>query len=65
MDFLKIARDDVNLVSISSSFHNVAPRYENAFWPVLVLSRGIFASLFQWRKEYDDSEHLLKISPKY
>ena len=36
-----MARDDANLVSLFSSFHNFAPRYENAFWPVLVLSRGI------------------------
>ena len=41
MNFLKVARDDANLVSLFSSFHNFAPRYENAFWPVLVLSRGI------------------------
>ena len=41
MDFLKVAKDDTNLVSLSSSFHNFAPRYENTFWPVLVLSRGI------------------------
>ena len=41
MDFLKVAKNDANLVSLSNSFHNFAPRYENAFWPVLVLSRGI------------------------
>ena len=41
MDFLKVAKDDANLVSLSSSFHNFAPRYENAFWPVLIFSRGI------------------------
>ena len=41
MDFLKVAKDDANLVSLSSSFHDFAPRYENAFWPVLVLSKGI------------------------
>ena len=41
MDFLKVAKDDANLVSLSSSFHNFAPRYENAFWLVLVLRRGI------------------------
>ena len=47
MDFLKLAKDDANLVSLSSSFNNFAARYENAFWPVLVLSRGIckFASV--------------------
>ena len=41
MNFLKVARDGANLVSLFSSFYNFAPRYENAFWPVLVLSRGI------------------------
>ena len=39
MDFLKVARDGANLVSLFSSFHNCAPRYENAFWPVRVLKR--------------------------
>ena len=38
--FVKVAKDDANLVSLLSAFHNFAPRYENAFWPVLVLSRG-------------------------
>ena len=41
MDFLKVAKDDASLVSLSSSFHNLAPRYENTFWHVLVLSRDI------------------------
>ena len=41
MDFLIVAKDDANLVSLFSSFHNFPPRYENAFWPVLVFSRGI------------------------
>ena len=63
-DFLKVARDDANLVSLFSSFHNFAPRYENAFW--LVLSRGIckFVSVEQ-RMRSLPSEHLLKSSPKY
>ena len=66
MDFLKVAKDGANLVSLSSSFHNFAPRYENAFWPVLVLSRGIckFVSV-ERRMRSLPSEHLLKSSPKY
>ena len=61
MNFLKVARDDANLVSLFSSFHNFAPRYENAFWPVLVLSRGIckFVSV-ERRMRSLPSEHLLK-----
>ena len=42
--YLKVARDDANLVSLFSAFHNFAQRYENAFWPVLVLSRGTEAN---------------------
>ena len=62
MDFLKIAKDDANLVSLSSSFHNFAPRYENAFWPVLVLSRGICKLVSVERRMRSlPSEHLLKV----
>ena len=66
MDFLKVAKYDANLVSLSSSFHNFASRYENAFWPVLVLSRGIckFVSV-ERRMRSLPSKHLLKSFPKY
>ena len=46
MDFLKVAKDDANLVSLSSSFHNFAPRYEMLFGLCLFLA-GVSASLFQ------------------
>ena len=66
MEFLKVARDDANLVSLFSSFYDFTPRYENAFWPVLVLSRGIFKSVsVEQRMRSLPSEHLLKSSPKY
>ena len=65
MDFLKVAKDDANLVSLISLFHNFAPRYENDFSPVLFSSRGIckFVSV-ERRMRSLPSEYLLKISPK-
>ena len=64
MDFFKVARDGVNLVSLFSSFHNFAQRQENDFWPVHVLKRGIckFVSV-ERRLRTLPSEHLLKSSP--
>ena len=64
MDFLNVARNDANLVSLFSSFHNFAPQCENAFWPGLYLSRGICKFVSVERKmRSQPSEHLLKSSP--
>ena len=55
MDISKVAKDDANLVSFSSSFHNFAPRCENAFWLVHVLSYPGYQTLSKRKFSFRES----------